>query len=168
MKQTKPTSPPIKIKLLSTQTDQFIWQRWNPPKGSDTRIYGEIPCTNITDFYHFSSHLFSNMAHTEDMPWPSWNLWNLRKKATKTNTTSPVLENTLKPEKYCKKRESILQFTVTNISLEIVYTDGMRTTEVKHVLSMPRLNDCLCFPHPDGCLLEPKEMRKGTMEVLNS
>lgn len=111
-------------------------------------------------------------------------LWGLKFKKTNQRTrplpakkpqteqtptkTSQVLENTLKSEKYCKKRERILQFTVTSISLEIVYTDGMRTTGVKHALSMLRLNDCLCFPYPDGCLLEPKEMRKGTMKVLNS
>lgn len=90
----------------------------------------------------------------------------VRKKGTKTNKTSQVPENTLNPEKYCKKRESILQFTVTRRSPEIVYADGMRTTEVKYALSKLRLS--LCFPSPDGCLLEPKEMRKGTMKVLNS
>lgn len=85
------------------------------------------------------------------------------------NTTKPsqILENDLKLAKYSKNTH-ILKLTVMSVSPEIVYSDGIRVTEAKHILSMLKLNDYLCFPYPDGCLLEPKEMTKGTVKVLNS
>lgn len=109
-KQTNPTSPPTKIKLLSIQTYQFILQSWNPAKRSDTRICG----LEIMYQHHWLLLLFFTPFFQHGSVKTCLDLFEIcgEEERNKTNKISQVLENTLKPEKYCKKNSiSYILFT---------------------------------------------------------